>query len=197
MRARPCAMFHVLGNVQPRSRASFAMAALRLPIQSRGASAQMACCASTADTCKSLHVFCNTLLTGFSMFDPMSRANTWKPLGALTTRIAARLMARREADILAGDAEAARVQKKPAPNVAGRLPADITTQGGNAPAGVLEEGGRTPEGTERPAVLRGLLKATGRGAALWEFQIGAPPLRAGRVDGKYPAPQDAARFHWA
>lgn len=73
-RARPCAMFHVRANSHPRRRATPAIAALRFPIQSRGASDQIACCASTADTCKSLQAFCNTLLTGFSIFAFMTNA---------------------------------------------------------------------------------------------------------------------------
>ena len=40
-RARLCAMFQVREYSQPSTRATLAMAALRLPIQSRGASAQI------------------------------------------------------------------------------------------------------------------------------------------------------------
>lgn len=88
-RARPWAMFHVRGNVHPRSRASFLIAALRFPIQSRGASCQIASCASTVDTCNSLHVLGNRLLIVFSMFVDMAKradTDTWTSVGSALRR---------------------------------------------------------------------------------------------------------------
>lgn len=78
------------------------MAALRFPIQSRGASRQMASCASTVITRKSLPVFFNRLLICFSMIWTMRKAGTFTPLGALTQRIAAKLMTQRQAEINVG-----------------------------------------------------------------------------------------------
>lgn len=114
-RARPWAMFHVRANFHPSSRATFVIAALRLPIQSRGAIFQMACCASTADMCKPSLVFGNILLIDLSMFGDMKRADTWVPLGTVTSRIAAKLIAARQgmesaaAPGLGGESAAARL----------------------------------------------------------------------------------------
>ena len=98
-RARPWAMFHVRGNAQPRRRATPAIAALRFPIQSRGARLQIASCASSADTCTSFPVFCSLSFIGFSMVLTMTKpieAGTWMPIGEVLGRLAAKLAAQRD-----------------------------------------------------------------------------------------------------
>lgn len=90
-------MFHVRENFHPRSRATPAIAALRFPTQSRGASRQMASCASSVNTRNSLQLFCNRLLTVISILEDMTtRADdelTFERLGSVLGRIAAKLKA--------------------------------------------------------------------------------------------------------
>lgn len=86
-------MFHVRENFQPRSRATAAIAALRFPIQSRGASRQMACCASDVITCIPLHVFFKPLHTGPSILFGMKKPlpTTWTPLRTAVRSLVAKL----------------------------------------------------------------------------------------------------------
>lgn len=86
---------------------------------------------------------------GCSMFTLMKRDPTWKPLGALTTRIAARLMARREAEIQEGSAAEDRreprmdVEEKRPRGDAARCPASRRMPGGDG--GAPGAGGNSSE----------------------------------------------------
>lgn len=51
----------------------------------------MASCASTVDTCNSLHVFVSRLLTSFSMFENMSKPTTWTHIGDTVRNLVAKL----------------------------------------------------------------------------------------------------------
>lgn len=84
-------MFHVLAKVQPSRRATPVIAALRFPIQSRGASCQTASCASTVNTRNSLQAFCSPLLIHRSMVVTMKRPTNFRTLGDVAKRAAARL----------------------------------------------------------------------------------------------------------
>ena len=111
----------------------------------------------------------------------MKRADTWKPLGALTTRIAARLVARREAEIQ-GSVDRAPCEKKPSRGE-GRLPAAGVHQGGDSGAGVLGKSGR-PEGR-----IHGRPSAAGSNALIGgqmaraesEIHLVGTPLTPGRA----------------
>ncbi len=94
-RARPWAMFQVRANSQPSRRATPAIAALRFPIQSRGASFQTASCASTVITRNSLEVFSKRLLIDCSIMFTMTKRQSFEPIGAVLRRIAGKLAAER------------------------------------------------------------------------------------------------------
>ena len=91
---------------------------------------------TTADTlqafCKPLTELCDFLNTDPSMLLRMKKADTWKPIGDLSKRLAARLVTLREAQVFAGD------RKPPAPQgTEGSVPT-----GGGWPGGKVETGMR-------------------------------------------------------
>ncbi len=128
-------MFHVRAKSQPRRRATPAIAALRLPIQSRGASRQTSSCASTVTTRNSLLAICTRLFIDCSMFKNMSKPtnrSNWISVGTLVSRVAARLV--RDEEIGKGPAAAAHTRDN-----GGEVP---TRQEQGCKVGVASGGGR-------------------------------------------------------
>lgn len=125
-------MFHVRANGHLRSRATPAIAALRFPIQSRGARSQIVSCASSVDTGNSLPAICIRLLIRCLMFvnmKPRPPTQTFVRLGTVVSRIAAKLIATHDPNkvpVSAHASKAGRALCDPAPSkngVAREVPA--------------------------------------------------------------------------